>query len=45
MTANINKILDIKYSCRWKYKIIDTNIDNLIRAAEEIVRGFDYEIT
>lgn len=35
----------IEYPVRWGYKVIGEDIDKLIIAIEEIVRGLDYEIT
>lgn len=36
---------EIKYPCKWQYKIIGQDVDKMISAVERIVSGFDYEIT
>ncbi|MBS4035280.1 MAG: DUF493 domain-containing protein [Ignavibacterium sp.] len=40
-----NQKPEIDYPCDWHYKIIGTNIDEMIVAIEEIATGFEYEIT
>lgn len=40
-----NRKPEIDYPCNWFYKIIGTNVDEMIIAVEEIVIGHEYEIT
>jgi len=40
-----NQKPEIDYPCDWQYKIIGTNVDDMIVAIEEIATGFEYEIT
>lgn len=40
-----NKPLNIQYPCNWQYKIIGTNVDNMISAVEEILTGYEYSLT
>jgi uncharacterized protein len=35
----------IDYPTNWGYKVIGDDIDKLLQAIEEIVKGFKYEIT
>lgn len=35
----------VNYPCNWDYKIIGTNVDEIIKEIEKIVEGMDYEIT
>ena len=36
---------EIDYPTKWEYKIIGTNVDEMISVVESIVVDFDYEIT
>ncbi len=36
---------DIKYPCNWDYKIIGSDVDEMIDAIEMIVAGMDYKIS
>ena len=36
---------NIEYPVNWGYKVIGENVDKLIAAIEESVKGFEYEIT
>lgn len=36
---------DIEYPCNWSYKIIGTDVDEMIVAVEEIVLNMDYDLT
>lgn len=36
---------DIEYPCNWSYKIIGTDVDEMIIAVEEIVLNMDYDLT
>lgn len=36
---------DINYPCNWDYKIIGTDLDQMIEAIELIVEGMDYKIS
>ncbi|MBE7475847.1 MAG: DUF493 domain-containing protein [Ignavibacteriota bacterium] len=35
----------IIYPCKWSYKIIGTNIQQMITAVEEIVKDLEYDLT
>jgi putative lipoic acid-binding regulatory protein len=35
----------IEYPTKWDYKVIGENIKSLIHAIEEIVDGYDYDLT
>lgn len=35
---------EINYPCSWNYKVIGTNVDEMIKAIEESVIGMEYEI-
>ena len=34
----------IDYPCEWQYKIIGTDVDEMIRVIEEAVEGMDYNV-
>ena len=36
---------DIDYPCKWQYKIIGTDVDEIIKAAELAAVGMDYKIS
>lgn len=40
-----NEPLKIEYPCKWKYKIIGENVEDMINAVEEIVVNLEYDIT
>lgn len=44
LSAN-NRKPEIDYPCNWFYKIIGTSVDEMISVVEEIVTGYEYEIT
>ena len=35
----------IKYPTKWGYKIIDTDVDKLLKAVEDATPGLKYEVT
>lgn len=35
---------DIEYPCEWNYKVIGTDVDEMIKAIELAVEGMNYEI-
>lgn len=39
-----NKRPNITYPCQWEYKVIGTNVDEMIKAIELAVMGMEYEI-
>jgi uncharacterized protein len=45
MILDSDKRPDITYPCEWSYKIIGSNIDNMIKAIEAAVSGLNYEVT
>ena len=40
-----NKKPDINYPCDWHYKVIGSNVDEMIKAIELAVAGMDYKIS
>lgn len=40
-----NKNPQIEYPCRWSYKIIGVNVEQMVAAVEEIIIGFEYDLT
>lgn len=40
-----NKKPEINYPTKWEYKIIGTDVDEMISVVESIVKDLDYEIT
>ena len=40
-----NKKPNINYPCDWHYKIIGTDVDEIIKAIDKIVEGMDYKIS
>lgn len=36
---------NIEYPCNWDYKVIGTNVDEMIKAIELITEGMDYKIS
>lgn len=40
-----NEPLKVEYPCKWQYKIIGENVDDMISAVEEIVIGLEYDLT
>lgn len=36
---------EIKYPTSWEYKIIGSNVDEMIKAVESIVADYEYDIT
>ena len=40
-----NKKPEINYPTKWEYKIIGSNVDEMISVVESIVKDLDYEIT
>jgi uncharacterized protein len=36
---------NIEYPCDWEYKIIGTNVDEMIKAIELIAEGMDYKLS
>lgn len=37
--------LNIKYPCKWQYKIIGKSVEDMISAVEDIVADLEYDIT
>jgi putative lipoic acid-binding regulatory protein len=44
LDSNSNKP-NIEYPCDWHYKIIGTNVDEMIKAIEFITEGMDYKLS
>ena len=40
-----NKKLQIDYPCKWPYKIIGDNIEEMINAVENVVTDLEYDLT
>lgn len=36
---------EIKYPTNWEYKIIGSNVDDMLKAVEEIIIGLEYQVT
>lgn len=36
---------EIEYPCRWKYKIICSDVSKVVEAVEKIVSQFEYDLT
>lgn len=36
---------EINYPTSWEYKIIGPNVDDMLKAVEEIIIGLEYQIT
>jgi len=36
---------EISYPTKWEYKIIGSNIDEMVNAVESIARGLEYDLT
>ena len=36
---------NIEYPCNWDYKVIGTDVDEMIKAIELITKGMDYKIS
>lgn len=36
---------EIKYPTKWECKIIGSNIDEMLKAVEEVIVGLDYQVT
>ncbi|MBK7229598.1 MAG: DUF493 domain-containing protein [Ignavibacteriales bacterium] len=45
MILDSSKRPNIKYPCNWDYKVIGTNVDEMIKAIEEVVEGFEFKIS
>ena len=45
MILDSSKRPTIKYPCNWDYKVIGTNVDELIKAIEDAVEGFEFKIS
>ena len=35
----------IEYPAKWDYKIIGSSVEDMLKAVEEIIVGFDYQVT
>lgn len=40
-----NKKPQVDYPCKWPYKIIGNNIEEMIKAVEEVVAELEYDLT
>lgn len=40
-----NKKPNIEYPCNWDYKVIGTDVDEMIKMIEQSVAGLDYKIS
>ena len=40
-----NKKPKIEYPCNWDYKVIGTDVDEMIKAIEQVVMGMEYIIS
>lgn len=36
---------NIEYPCNWDYKVIGTDVDEMIKAIELITKGMDYKVS
>jgi putative lipoic acid-binding regulatory protein len=45
MILDSSKRPNIKYPCNWDYKVIGTNVDEMFKAIEEVVEGFEFKIS
>ena len=43
MTFNGRKP-EIEYPAKWDYKIIESDVDEMLAAVEESIKGLDYEV-
>jgi putative lipoic acid-binding regulatory protein len=43
MDINIRKP-EIEYPTNWGYKIIGSDVDEMLKAVEEIIKGLEYEV-
>lgn len=40
-----NKKPNIEYPCNWDYKVIGTDVDEMIKVIEKVVIGMEYKIS
>lgn len=45
MILDSSKRPNIKYPFNWDYKVIGTNVDEMFKAIEEVVEGFEFKIS
>ena len=45
MILDSSKRPNIKYPCNWDYKVIGTNVDEMIKAIEDVVDGMEFKIS
>ncbi|MEO8232001.1 MAG: DUF493 domain-containing protein [Ignavibacteriota bacterium] len=43
LDSNSNKP-NIKYPCDWDYKVIGTDVDEMLQVIEQVAEGMDYKI-
>jgi putative lipoic acid-binding regulatory protein len=36
---------NIEYPCDWEYKVIGTDVDEMLKAIEQVVEGIEYRIS
>ena len=45
MILDSSKKPNIEYPCNWDYKVIGTDVDEMIKAIEQVVIGMGYKIS
>lgn len=45
MILDSSKKPNIEYPCNWDYKVIGTNVDEMIKAIEQVAVGMEYKIS
>ena len=45
MILDSSKKPNIEYPCNWDYKVIGTDLDEMIKAIEQVVIGLEYKIS
>jgi len=45
MILDSSKKPNIEYPCNWDYKVIGTDVDEMIKAIEHVVIGMEYKIS
>lgn len=45
MIIDSSKKPNIEYPCNWNYKVIGTDVDEMIKAIDQVAIGMDYKIS
>ena len=45
MIIDSSKKPNIEYPCNWDYKVIGTDVDEMIKAIDQVAIGMDYKIS